>query len=162
MEKTMTRYTALALIGLVSATTVACEKPGAMERQREDQAKEQLSQAKGESAQRMQAAQAAAEKDIVAARADFEKTREDYRRARAADLSDLDKKIAELEAKEKTANPKMKVQLRADLVRIRAKREAFLDDMYALNNTTAATWDGETARTGRDWDALKSAVDKTR
>jgi hypothetical protein len=160
MEATMIRYDALTLMGLLIATSIACEKPGATERQREEQANHQVAQAKQEANQQTQAAQQTADKDIAAARADFEKTREDYRHARAVDLSDLDKKLSELEAKEKTAKDKARTELQAELAAIREKREAFLKDMYALNGASAATWDEQRAKTGRDWDALRSAVDK--
>jgi hypothetical protein len=142
MEVTMIRFTALSLIGLVTIASSACEKPGAAEKQRE------------------QGAQAAADKDIGAARADFQKSREDYRRARATDLTEVDKKIAVLEAKEKAATERAKAQLEADLSAIRIKREVVVRDMNAIEIATAATWDELTAKMSRDWDALKSAVDK--
>ena len=157
----MIRYQGLTLVGLLIATSLACQKPGAAERQREEEATKQVTQAKQEATQREQAAQAAADKDIATARADFEKTREDYRHTRAVELSDLDKKIAELETKEKTAKDnKTRTDLQTELAAIREKREAFLKDLYALNGASAATWDEQRAKTGRDWDALRSAVDK--
>lgn len=156
----MIRYRELTLVGLLIATSLACEKPGATERQREQEATQQATQAKQEATQRTQAAEVAANKDIASARADFEKTREDYRHSRALDLSDLDKKIADLEAKEKTAKDKARTDLEAELAAIREKREAFLKDLYALNGASASTWDEQRAKTGRDWDALRSAVDK--
>jgi hypothetical protein len=160
MEVTMIRFTALSLIGLFTIASSACEKPGAAEKQREEQANAELQQAKDEAKQREQGAQAAANKDIGAARADFQKVREDYRHARAADLIDEDKKIAALEAKETTAKERAKTQLEADLSAIRIKREVVVRDMNALENVTAATWDEQTAKMSRDWDALKSAVDE--
>jgi hypothetical protein len=156
----MIRFTALSLIGLIAITSPACEKPGAAEKQQEQRANAELQQAKDQAVQREQGAQAAADKDIGAARAAFQKAREDYRHARAADLIDIDKKIAELETKEKTAKEKAKSQLEADLSAIRVKRDAVVRDMNALQNATAASWDQETAKMSRDWDALKSAVDK--
>lgn len=156
----MMRTTVPTLIGLLIATSLACEKPGATEKQREEQATQQAAQAKQEATQHAQAAQVTADKDIASARADFEKTREDYRHTRALDLSDLDKKIADLETKEKTAKDKSKTELEVELAAIRDKREAFLKDMYALNGASAATWDEQRAKTGRDFDALRSAVDK--
>jgi septal ring factor EnvC (AmiA/AmiB activator) len=101
MEATMIRHITLTLISLLATAAFACEKTGATERQPEVQANEQVAQAKNEVTQRMQSAQAT-DKDIAAARADFEKNREDYRHARAIDLNDLDKRIADLESKEKT------------------------------------------------------------
>ena len=157
----MIRPIALTLTGLLAAGSFGCDKAGAAERQREEQANQQVAQAKNEATQRTQGAQAAADKDIAAARADFEKSREDYRHARAADLTDLDKKIGDLEAKEKLAKDnKTKAQLQADLSVIRAKREAFVRDMETLDNATAAAWDEQKAKAAREWDALKSAVDK--
>jgi phosphoenolpyruvate-protein kinase (PTS system EI component) len=155
----MIRFTTLSLIGLFAIASSACEKPGVAEKQREQQANAELRQARDEAIQREQGAQGAADKAIGAARADFQKTREDYRHARAVDLIDIDKKIAALEAKEKTAPERGKAQRQADLSAIRVKREAVVRDMNALDNATAATWDEETARMNRDCDALKSAID---
>jgi hypothetical protein len=41
------------------------------------------------------------------------------------------------------------------------KREVVVRDMKAIENAAAATWDEQTAKMTRDWDALKSAVDET-
>lgn len=152
--------TVLTLIGLSVAASTGCERTGVAEQQREGPTSQQAAQAVQEATERALAAQAAANKDSGPARADFEKTREDYRHARAADLIELDKKIADLEAKEKTAKDKAKVQLQTELTTIRAKREAFVRDMYALADATSAAWDEETAKVARDWDALKAAVEK--
>jgi phosphoenolpyruvate-protein kinase (PTS system EI component) len=155
------RHTALlTCTALLLASSFACEKPGAMERQKEQQANEEVKRAWNEATQRAQGAQAAAEREIAAARANFEKTREDYRHARATDLSDLGKKVADLEAKAKTSTGKIKSDLRAHLSAILAAREAFVRDLQALDKTTAAAWDEAKAKLDREWGALKATVDK--
>ena len=154
------RHAVLTLIGLLVAASTDCERTGVAEQQREGLTSQQATQAIQEATERALAAQADASRDTGAARADFEKTREDYRHARAAELSDLDKKIADVEAKEKTAKDKARIELRAELTAIRAKREAFVQDMYALADATSAAWDEATAKVARDWDALKAAVEK--
>ena len=156
----MIRHNALTLTAFLVASQFACDKPGVAEMQREQQANEQLAQAKNEAAQRTQVAQAEADKDIAAARAEFEKNRQDYVQARTADLADLDNRVAALEAKEKKAKDKAKVELQADLREIRAQRDAFARDMNALSSTTAAAWDQAKAKLEREWNALKAAVDK--
>ncbi|MDP8999164.1 MAG: hypothetical protein M3O46_03535 [Myxococcota bacterium] len=147
---------------ILSASIVACEKPGATERQKEEQANEQAAEARNEAAQKAQNAQATAEKDIAKARVDFEKTREDYRHSRANDLSDLDKKIAELEANAKTATGKTKVDLQARLPQVHAARDAFGRDLQALDATTPTLWDQAKANVDREWELLKTSVDKAR
>lgn len=157
----MIRHIAPTLTGLLAATFACCDKGGATERQREGQANGQLAQARNEASQWTLSAQAAA--NIAAARADFEKTREAYRHARAADLTDLDKKIAEREAKENVSNDETEAQLQAAPSVVREKVVASARDMSTLDNATASAWDEGKAKTGRgEWDALKSAVDKAR
>jgi hypothetical protein len=158
----MIRPIALTLTGLLAAASLGCDKAGATERQREEQANQQLEQARNEASQRTLSAQAAAEKDIAAARAEFEKRREAYRHDRANDLTDIDKRIADLDAKETVSKDRTKARLQTDLSVIRAKREALIRDMDALDRATAATWDEEKAKIEREWDGLKSAVDKVR
>jgi vacuolar-type H+-ATPase subunit H len=145
---------------VVSASLLACDKPGATEQQREQRANEQVTQAANEANQQTQSAQAAADKDIAAARTDFEKSREDYRHARTKDLSDVDEKIANLESKATTATGKTKARLDANPPPLRAQREAFVRDIQTLDRATAATWDETKANVDREWDALKAAVDK--
>jgi hypothetical protein len=150
----------LTLIALFSF--VACDKPGATEQQKEDKASERAANARSEAEQQAQSAQAVAAKDIAAARAEFEKNREDYRHSRRVDLADLDKKIVDLEADTRTATGKEKANLEVRLPAIRAKRDAFVRDMQALDNAMAATWDAAKANLDQEWDALKTAVDKAK
>jgi hypothetical protein len=154
------RIAPLTLTALLAATSIACEKPGATERQKEEQANQQLAQARNEATQRTESAQAAATKDINVARADFEKSREDYRHARMVDLSDLDKKVADLEGKSQKASGKAKADLQDKLSLIHRDRDGFVRDMQALDKTTPAAWDDAKVNLDREWNALKATVDK--
>ena len=156
----MNRFTALSLIGFVMLGASACEKTGAAEQQRERRANTELQQANNQATEQEQSAKASADKDIQGAHADFEHAREDYRHERMIDLIDMDKKIAALDAKDMTAKDKLKTELDTDLSDIRARRAEFARDMKAVETASAAAWDDLKARTNRDWDALKSAVDK--
>jgi hypothetical protein len=156
----MNRFKALSLIGFVMLGASACERTGAAEQQRERQANAELQQANNQATQQEQSAKASADKDIQGARADFERTREDYRHQRETDLIDMDQKIAALEGKAMTAKDKLKTELDVDLSDIRAKRAEFVRDMKAVETASAAAWDDLKARANRDWDALKSAIDK--
>jgi hypothetical protein len=151
--------TSFTAITLLAASLVACEKPGVTEQQKETKANEQAAAARNEAEQKTQGAQATADKDIAAARADFAKAREDYMHSRRIDLEDLDRKIAELEAKEKTATGKTKTDLDARLPAIRAQRDAFARHLQGMNTATPATWDGAKMNLDKEWDALKSAAD---
>lgn len=157
----MIRHIALlTCTAILSASTFACDKPGATEQQKEEEANEHAAQARNEAAQKAQSAQATAEKDIAKARVDFEKNREDYRHSRTNDLNDLDKKIAELDAKAKTATGKAKVDLQTSLADTRAAREAFVRDLQALESTTPVVWDQAKANVDREWEMLKTSVNK--
>ena len=159
----MIRHIALTLTAFAFAASLACDKPGVAERQREDPPSEQPPQTTNVAAQRSQGAPTTtADNDMSGVRTDFEKNREDYVHARDADLVDLDKTIAALEAKEKAAKDRAKVELQANLSAIREKRDAFVRDVNALGKTTAIGWDQAKAKVEQEWNALKAAVDKAR
>jgi hypothetical protein len=147
------------LLALLSASPLACDKPGVMERQKENQASEEAKNAAIEAQRQLQGAQAAVGKTISAARSDFDTTRENYLHRRRLDLIDLDKKIADLEANTKTAASKAKSDMRMRLAAIDAQRDAFNRHLQALETATAATWDSAAASLDQEWDALKKAVD---
>jgi hypothetical protein len=106
------------------------------------------------------AAQAQADKDIAKAQTDFEKTRENYRHSRRMDVADLDKKVVDLQSTEQTVTGKAKVDLQAVLPTIRAKRDVFVCDMQALDSVTGSTWDAAKVNRDREWEGLKTTVDR--
>jgi hypothetical protein len=75
-------------------------------------------------------------------------------------LDDLDKDIAELDAKAKTATGKAKAELDAQLPSIHARRDAFARNLKALESTTATAWDATRTQGDKEWDELKLAVDR--
>jgi hypothetical protein len=156
----MIRCNALTLTAFLVAAPFACDKPGVAERQREEPANEPLAQARSDAAQPTPGAQAADDKDMSGAPTDFEKNREEYLHGRATDLQELDTKIVALESKEKVAKDKAKAELQDALSAIGVKRDAFVRDLNALHNATAAAWDEAKTKLEREWDALKAAVDK--
>jgi hypothetical protein len=139
------------LVAILSVSALACDKPGATEQQRESKAIDQAENARAEG-----------DKNVAAARIDFEKTSEDYRHTRWMDLADLDKKLIDMQAESRTATGKAKTDLDANLPAIRAQREAFVRDMEALDRATAANWDATKSNLDKEWNALKAAVDKAR
>jgi hypothetical protein len=159
----MTRHIVpLTCIALFSAAVVACNRPGATEQQREDNAGERAANARNEAERKAQGAQVSAEKDIAAAQSEFEKSREDYRHSRMIDLADLDKKMVDLEADAKTATGKTKADLEARLPAIHARRDSFVRDFQALDGATPATWDRAKTNVDKEWDSLKATVDSAR
>jgi hypothetical protein len=159
------RIALLTLSALLAASWMACEKSGATERQKEPQANEQAAQPQSPATEqnpateKMQSAQAKADKGMAEAKADFEKTVEDYRHARNSDLSDVDRKIADVQAKADTAIGKAKLELKAKLTEIRTAREEFVREMRTLDRATAATWGDVKANVDKAWDSLKDTVD---
>jgi hypothetical protein len=147
---------------LISASSLACDKPGATERQKEEQAGAQVAQAQNEANQQIQNAQAEANKDMASAHATFENSREDYRHNRIKDLNEFDKKVADLDAQALTATGAKKARLDASLPGLHAQRAAFVRDMVTLDSATATTWDQAKADLDREWDALDAALDKAR
>ncbi|MGO9839269.1 MAG: hypothetical protein ACLP1X_34235 [Polyangiaceae bacterium] len=157
MNRSMTSF---AIIALVSSSIAACDKPGEAEQKKEVAAGEQAAEARVQAERNVQIAQSQSDKAIAAARADFEKSREDYRHGRQEDLADVNKKIADLEAKQRTATGKERATLDANLPTLRSRRDAFVADLQRLDDATPASWDGARASLDREWDALKTALDQ--
>jgi biopolymer transport protein ExbB/TolQ len=145
---------------LASSSLLACDRPGVAEQQKENAALQQAAEQNAEANRNAQSAQAEAQRKIASARADFEKDREEYRDRRQQDLVDVNKKIAELEAKQRTATGKEKARLDQNLPTLRAQRDTFANDLQHLSDVTPASWDGTKKSMDKEWDALKAALDK--
>jgi hypothetical protein len=146
------------LTALMSAYSLACNKPGVTEKQREQRATEEAQTMTTEAQQHLAHVHAEAEKTVFAARADFETARENYLHTRKLDLIDLDRRISDLEAASLAGTGKG-ADLRARLSTINARREAFSRHIEAMETTSSATWDAATKDLDREWDALRMAVD---
>ncbi len=70
------------------------------------------------------------------------------------------KKIADLEAKSKTATGKKKADLDVQLGQIRTQRESFANDWKTIETASATTWDATKSRLDKEWSDLKSMVDR--
>ena len=154
------RISAITLVTMLSASVVACGKPGEQEQNAEGRANKQAEETQSQAAQQAAAAQAEADQKIAAARADFEKSREGYRHSRQSDLDALDEQVADLEAKAHTATGQKKAALDASLPGIHAQRDAFVADMKSLQVASPATWDAAKTRLDNEWEALKASVSK--
>jgi hypothetical protein len=147
------------LLGLASG----CDK-AADEQQKavnaQTQANDKIVQANQEADKTANQAQADADKKIAEAQAGFLKLREDYRHDTTTKLVELDHKIADLEAKEKTATGKKKADLDVQLGVIRTQREAFANDWKTIETASATTWDSTKNRLDKEWSDLKALVDR--
>jgi predicted nucleic acid-binding Zn-ribbon protein len=150
----------LAVAALLTSALAACDKPGETEQKKEVAAGEQAAAARNRADRNVQAAQAQSERAVAAARADFERSREDYRHGRQQDIADVNKKIADLEAKQKTATGKERAILDSNLPALRARRDTFAADLQRLDDATPASWDGARASLDKEWYALKTALDE--
>jgi hypothetical protein len=139
-------------------TSVACDKPGVAEQQKEQQAAQDNAEQQNRAARESASAQADMNQKVAVAQVDFEKTREDYRHSKQTDLDSLDTKIAKLETKERTATGKTRDQLDSLLPTIRAQRASFAADFRALLSSSASTWDVAKDHLDKEWDSLSSAV----
>jgi hypothetical protein len=159
----MIRSSLIVCGSLVLALASGCNK-AADEQQKavnaQNQANDKIVQANQEADQKANSAQADADKKIAEAQASFLKMREDYRHETTTNLVDLDKKIADLEAKQKTATGKKKADLDTQLDQIRTQREAFANDWKTIETASATTWDATKNRLDKEWSDLKSMVDR--
>jgi hypothetical protein len=94
------------------------------------------------------------------ASSDIARLRDEYRREKQRDLTKLDKRIAELETREKSAAATVKADLGAQLATIKAGREAFLRDLNATESSGASSWDATKARLEQEWSDLTTSTDK--
>jgi hypothetical protein len=154
----MIRYAGMFAVAATLIATAACDKPGVAEQQKEQTAAQDNAEQQNRAARESASAQADMNDKVNSARADFEKTRDDYRHAKASDIEALDAKIDSLENKDKTATGKAKIDLDSKLPAIRAQRASFGADFRALQATTASTWDDAKTRVDKEWSDLKSAV----
>ncbi len=154
----------LSLVGLVTLTAAACDKSAAEAQESADKAQAkanaQITSAEVTANDKMNKAQAQADKTIGQAQADFEKTVEDYRHDAQANLTSLDKKLSDLDAKAVAATSATKANLTATSGTLHRQRDAFAADVASLDYTAATMWDATRARVDKEWTDLHAAVDR--
>jgi hypothetical protein len=142
---------------------VACNK-AVDEQKKADEARAEadgkVTDANREADEKINAARAEADKKVADAQASFLKLREDFRHDVTEDLVKVDKDIAGLEAKAKTATGKAKAQIEGEMPSIRSLRENVTSEYRSLELASALTWDDAKARVSKAVDELKKAIDK--
>ena len=148
---------------LIAIGSLGCNK-AADEQKKADEARSEadkkVGEASNDAAEKINAANAEADKKVAEAQANFLKLREDYRHKITEDLVSVDKDIANLEAKAKTATGKTKAQIEAALPNIRSQRETISSEYKSLEFSSAVSWDNAKARVDKAYDDLKKAIDK--
>jgi hypothetical protein len=159
----MIRSVLLSTVAMSLAFAVGCNKAADEQRKADEaraEANEKIVEANNEATKKINYAESQADEKVAEAQASFLKMREDFRHDMNEKVVELDKDIAELEAKAKTATGKAKADLDARLPQIRTQREAFAADYKTVDGATAVTWDGTKQRLEKEWKELKDAVDK--
>lgn len=152
----------LLLAGICSSLAFGCNKASDEQQdavKAQQEANEEISEAKVEARDKAVSAQAEADKEIAEAQANFMKLREDFRHETTTKLVELDKEITEIEAEAKTLNGTKKAELETKLTSIRSMREQFSTDYAAIETASATTWDATKVRLEKQWKALEDAVD---
>lgn len=148
---------------LMMTGAVACDK-AADQQKKADQARAEadtkIGDANREAADKINAARADEDKKVAEAQANFLKLREDYRHKVTEDLVSVDKDIADLEAKAKSATGKTKGKIEAELPNIHSLRENVTSEYRSLEFSSALSWDTAKGRVEKAFDDLKKAVDK--
>jgi len=142
---------------------VGCDKAADQQKKADEaraEADKKITNANNDATDKINAAQAEADKKVADAQASFLKTREDYRHDVTQDLVKVDKDIADLDAKAKTAKGKAKTDLDAAMPNIRALRDSVTTEYRSLEMSSALTWDSSKARVDKAVDDLKKAIDK--
>jgi hypothetical protein len=124
------------------------------------QADNKVIEANREATDKINAAQSEADKKVAEAQASFLKIREDYRHKVTEDLVSVDKDIADLDAKAKTATGKAKADIESAMPNIHTLRQSVTNEYRSLELASALTWDDAKARVDKAVDDLKKAVDK--
>ena len=152
-----------ACMALSLALAAGCNK-AADEQRKADEARadadKEVTEANREAADKVNAARAEEDKKVADAQASFLKIREDYRHKVTEDLTGIDKDIADLEAKSKTATGKAKSTLDSNLPNVRTLRENVANEYRSLELASAITWDDAKGRVDKAVDELKKAIDK--
>jgi hypothetical protein len=155
----MSQHIVICLALAAVPLAIACDKSGtdaqAEMNAAQSKANAQIAQANEQVTTTGAQAQSEADKKIIAAQADFAKTREDYRHTVQSNVDDLVKRLADLDVKAKTT-----ANLRPTVAALRAQQNAFLADYQALASASPETWDATKTRLDKEWTALKAAVDK--
>lgn len=160
----MIRFTTVSMCLALSLSFAAGCNKAADEQRKADEARadadKKVSDANREATDKINAAQSDADKKVADAQANFVKMREDYRHRVNDDLASVDKSIADLEAKAKTAKGKDKANIDAALPNIHSMRESVTSEYRSLELASALTWDDTKNRVDKSIDDLKKAVDK--
>lgn len=119
-----------------------------------------IAAASADAEQKARAAQAKADVTIADANADFLTLREAYRHDTITALVELDKKIADLEAKALVANGPEKADRQAKLRAIASRREAFMAEYDKLEAASGTTWDATKLRLDAEWATLEASVNQ--
>jgi len=160
----MIRFTTVCMgLALSLSFSVGCNK-AIDEQHKADEARtdadKKVTDANRDATDKINAAQAEADKKVADAQASFLKLREDYRHDVNDKLVGVDKDIANLEAKAKTAKAKDKASIDAALPSIHSLRETVTTEYRSLELASALTWDDAKGRVDKAVDDLKKAIDK--
>jgi hypothetical protein len=153
----------LAAVSVTLGLLTGCDKAADAQKQADEaraDADKKVGEASADAAQKINAARAEEDKRVAEAQASFLKLREDYRHKVTEDLVAMDKNIADLEAKAKTASAKTKAEIEAALPNIRVLRENVTSEYRSLEFSSAVTWDSSKARVDKAYDELSKAVSK--
>lgn len=160
----MNRFSIVSTCALVSlATALGCNKAADEQRKADEaraEADDKVIDANRDATEKINAAQADADRKVAEAQANFTKMREEYRHDVTQDLVKVDKDIADLEAKSKTATGKTKSEIDAAIPNIRSLRENVTSEYRSLELASALTWDDAKGRVNKAVDDLKQAIDK--
>jgi hypothetical protein len=159
----MIRSITVSAMAISLALAAGCNKAADEQRKADEarvEADSKVTEANREANDKVNAARAEEDKKVAEAQASFLKIREDYRHKVTEDLVGVDKEIAELEAKAKTATGKTKATIESSLPNVRTLRENVSNEYRSLELASAITWDDAKARVDKAVDELKKAVDK--
>ncbi|HEY3822018.1 MAG TPA: hypothetical protein VGL81_32855 [Polyangiaceae bacterium] len=160
------RIGALAFAALLSASAFACQPPADRNQNNQGQGvangqgvtNKQAQEPQTQPANSTPADQSEAEKKIASTRADFEKSRDDFLHSKQIDLDNLNQKVADLDANDKTATGKKKADLDAQLPKIHAMRDGYVNDLKNIQYATPQSWDMTKQRLDKEWKTLDDTV----
>ena len=152
LEVIMHRFTILTISAFVFSLSGACN----------DAADEQkrANAAKIEATDKINAANAEADKKDAEAQTSFSRLREDYRHKITVNLVELDAKVETLSVQLKSPAEKNQIKRDETLKLIRVRRSAFGIAYNPLEGASSATWDAMQLKLDMEWSILKDLVDK--
>jgi len=160
----MTQYSRSATLALALSLFIACDNATDDQLKAKNaqiEANKTISAANKQASSDDLAAQAEADKKIAASNADFAKLRSDFGRETSKSLTDVDRKVGQIETMSTAGRTRAQLDVDARLKEIHTKRAQLDTDFNALQASPEVAWDGQKDHLNKELSELTALVEKS-